>query len=61
MTGRPEHLPASPAPDEVVLKRDLDQLAHDSYDVVVIGGGISGACIAWEAAARGLKVALVEQ
>ena len=30
-------------------------------DVIIIGGGISGACIAYEGAARGLKVALVEK
>ena len=31
------------------------------YDVVVIGGGIYGACIAWDACQRGLSVALVEK
>ena len=33
----------------------------DSYDVVVVGGGINGAGIARDAAGRGLKVLLVEQ
>jgi glycerol-3-phosphate dehydrogenase len=32
-----------------------------TYDLVVIGGGIYGAWVAWDAALRGLKVALVEQ
>ena len=31
------------------------------YDVLVVGGGITGAAIAYEAAARGLSVALVEK
>lgn len=41
--------------------RDLRRLADNVYDVVVIGGGINGACIAWDAALRGLSVALVEK
>jgi glycerol-3-phosphate dehydrogenase len=57
----PPHVPASSTPAPVVLARNLKKLAGDAYDVLVIGGGISGACIAWEAADRGLKVALVEQ
>lgn len=43
------------------MKRDLGSLAATPYDVVIIGGGIYGAAIAWEAALRGLSVALVEQ
>ena len=31
------------------------------YDVIVIGGGITGAAVAYEAASRGLSVALVEK
>lgn len=42
------------------MVRDLDALAKQSFDVVVIGGGINGAATAREAALRGLKVALVE-
>ena len=30
------------------------------YDVAVIGGGIYGAAVAWEAASRGLGVFLME-
>ena len=43
------------------MTRDLDRLANQEHDVVIIGGGIYGACAAWEAALRGLQVALVEQ
>ena len=35
-------------------------MAHDSYDLVVIGGGINGAGIAADASARGLRVLLAE-
>jgi len=38
----------------------LDELEADAYDVVVVGGGITGAGIAREAAGRGLRTALVE-
>jgi glycerol-3-phosphate dehydrogenase len=43
------------------MRRDLDQLAGAEHDVLIIGGGIQGACIAWDAALRGLRVALVER
>lgn len=39
----------------------LAVLAREKFDVVVIGGGIGGACTAWDAALRGLRVALIEQ
>lgn len=38
----------------------LDALAQETFDVVVIGGGATGAGAALEAASRGLKTALVE-
>lgn len=38
----------------------LDSLNRYSFDVLVIGGGITGAGIALDAASRGLSVALVE-
>lgn len=39
----------------------LKRLADEAFDVVVVGGGITGAGIARDAALRGLKVALVEK
>jgi glycerol-3-phosphate dehydrogenase len=42
------------------LKRDLAKLEGTRFDLAVIGGGIAGACIARDAALRGLSVALVE-
>jgi glycerol-3-phosphate dehydrogenase len=43
------------------MRRNLGNLSRQTYDVVVIGGGIYGVCIAWDAALRGLAVALVEK
>jgi glycerol-3-phosphate dehydrogenase len=43
------------------VERDLTTLSDNVYDVVVIGGGIYGACVAWDAVLRGLTVALVEK
>jgi len=44
-----------------VIERYLNSLASREFDVLVIGGGIFGACAAWDAALRGLSVALIEQ
>jgi glycerol-3-phosphate dehydrogenase len=43
------------------VRRDLPALASDALDLVVVGGGIHGAAAAWDAAQRGLSVALVER
>lgn len=43
------------------MRRDLSRLEGDEHDLLVIGAGIQGACIAWDAALRGLRVALVER
>ncbi len=43
------------------MKRFIENYQSESFDILIIGGGISGACIAYEAATRGLKVALVEK
>lgn len=42
------------------MLRDITRLATTRYDLVVVGGGIYGACAAWEGALRGLRVALLE-
>jgi glycerol-3-phosphate dehydrogenase len=39
----------------------IHQILDSTFDVVVIGGGITGAGIAWDATLRGLKVLLLEQ
>lgn len=43
------------------MKRDLSRLSRESFDVLVVGGGIHGAAAARAAAARGLSTALIEQ
>ncbi|MGH6943592.1 MAG: FAD-dependent oxidoreductase, partial [Geminicoccaceae bacterium] len=43
------------------MKRDPGRLAEPLYDLLVVGGGIHGVCIARDAALRGLRVALVER
>ena len=46
-----------------MLSRDLalETLAREQFDIVVIGGGITGAGVALDASSRGYSVALVEQ
>lgn len=39
----------------------VDRLATTAVDVVVIGGGITGAGVAWDAVTRGYRVAVVER
>jgi glycerol-3-phosphate dehydrogenase len=43
------------------MRRGLDQLSKNQFDLIVIGGGIVGAGIAREARLRGLSVALFEK
>ncbi len=43
------------------MKRDLTGLAAREWDLLVVGGGIHGVAAAWDAAQRGLAVALVER
>ncbi|MGF2207823.1 glycerol-3-phosphate dehydrogenase/oxidase [Streptomyces albidoflavus] len=44
--------------DRAALKRDL---ADDTYDVLVVGGGVTGAYAVLDAVSRGLRAALVEK
>ncbi|HKL07844.1 MAG TPA: glycerol-3-phosphate dehydrogenase/oxidase [Bacteroidales bacterium] len=43
------------------MKRIFNQSKETHYDIIIIGGGITGASVAYEAASRGLKVALFEK
>jgi glycerol-3-phosphate dehydrogenase len=42
------------------MRRDLSQLANRTFDLLVVGAGIQGACIAWDASLRGLSVAILD-
>jgi glycerol-3-phosphate dehydrogenase len=43
------------------MQRDLAAMAATRFDVLVIGGGITGATVAWDATLRGLRVGLIEK
>lgn len=43
------------------MRRDFHSLGRQTHDLLIVGGGITGSCIARDAAMRGLKVALVEK
>src|SRR3954467_346044 len=42
------------------MRRDLHRLSSEHFDVLIVGGGATGAFAARDAALRGLSVALVE-
>jgi len=43
------------------MKRFIEENIKEQFDCIIIGGGITGAAVAYEAASRGLKVALCEK
>ena len=43
------------------MKRNIDTLKNQLFDVLIIGGGIHGAATARECARRGLSTALIEK
>ena len=43
------------------MKRFIENHNDEVFDILIIGGGITGAVVAYEAASRGLKVALIEK
>ncbi len=47
--------------DRTTRDRALHRLAERRYDVLVVGGGVTGAGVALDAASRGLRTALVER
>lgn len=44
-----------------MMQRNLDALAHEQFDLLVLGGGITGAGVAFDAASRGWRVALIDK
>lgn len=55
MTGRPTYF------SNINRKERLSKAEHSSFDLIVIGGGITGAGIALDASLRNMKVLLVEK
>ncbi|HWN19016.1 MAG TPA: FAD-dependent oxidoreductase [Gemmatimonadales bacterium] len=43
------------------MRRDISRLADTTFDLLIVGAGMYGACAAWDAALRGLTVAVVDQ
>ncbi len=43
------------------VRPPLSDLAAPTYDLIIIGGGITGATILWDATLRGMKAVLVER
>ncbi|MEQ1889690.1 MAG: glycerol-3-phosphate dehydrogenase/oxidase [Alphaproteobacteria bacterium] len=43
------------------MQRNLAEMASKPFDIVIIGGGVTGASIAWDASLRGMRVALLEK
>ena len=43
------------------MKRNIQDFKSTHFDVLIIGGGITGSCLAFDFASRGYKVALIEK
>ncbi|WP_336502414.1 glycerol-3-phosphate dehydrogenase/oxidase [Microbacterium paraoxydans] len=52
--------PASTTLHAARRRRELDDAADDTCDLLVVGGGITGTGVALDAASRGLRVTLIE-
>jgi glycerol-3-phosphate dehydrogenase len=52
--------PSAARLDPARRRHDLGRLANERFDLVVVGGGVTGCGAALDAASRGLSVALVE-
>src|SRR5438477_9263975 len=43
------------------MKRTVDALKDETFDLLILGGGITGAGVALDAALRGFRVALIDK
>src|ERR671923_2225132 len=43
------------------MRRTLDALTDGTFDLLILGGGITGAGVALDAVLRGLRVALIDK
>jgi glycerol-3-phosphate dehydrogenase len=60
-TKRMNSSQATPEFSHRTREKNLKRLETEEFDFLIIGGGISGAGVAWDAASRGYKVAVVEK
>lgn len=44
-----------------MMKRDVQRVTSETYDLIIIGAGIYGATLLWEATLRGLSAVLLEK
>ncbi|HEY5436117.1 MAG TPA: glycerol-3-phosphate dehydrogenase/oxidase [Candidatus Limnocylindrales bacterium] len=56
-----QHTPHATRPPLARRGADLERLANEPWDLLIVGGGIVGAGALLDAVSRGLRVALVEQ
>jgi glycerol-3-phosphate dehydrogenase len=49
------------ADQEGAMRRRIDALTHGTFDLLILGGGITGSGAALDAALRGLRVALIDR
>ncbi len=61
MTELPFSLTCSRPFSAATRQENLDALASETFDILVIGGGITGVAVARDAALRGYRTALVEK
>ena len=63
MTGsfREKVQPEGPDITLTSMRRNIPRLADTTFDLLIVGAGIYGACAAWDASLRGLSVAVVDQ
>jgi hypothetical protein len=63
--GAPASSYGAAAPPRRIRRHDMERFIEktdqEQYEVIVIGGGITGAAVAYDAASRGLSVALLEK
>src|SRR5262249_30476023 len=52
---------AFPRRYNLFMKRTVDALRDDTFDLLILGGGITGAGVALDAALRGLRVGLIDK
>src|ERR1700758_117185 len=43
------------------MKRNVEPLADEAFDLLILGGGITGAGVALDASSRGLRVAVIDK